>query len=99
MASQTSGGLVKFSVALSPSLIEQLDRVAAERRVSRNNVLNYVAELGIAQYDQDEAARRRGHGELFDRAAHLCRSVSDADLEGELERRRRMHAGETETAA
>lgn len=47
--STTTGGLLKFSVALPPELVAELDEIAREQHSSRNAALRQLVDLGMEQ--------------------------------------------------
>ncbi len=59
MTSLTSGGLVKFSVAIDPMLLEQVERIARGRRSTRNSAFNYLVERGIQIEEAEQAELER----------------------------------------
>ena len=60
MPSRTSGGLVKFSVAITPALKAELQAIANERHLSVNAVIVDFIERGKAEWlDEQEYLRER----------------------------------------
>lgn len=46
----TRGGLIKTSLQFSPGLIEEMDRIAAERGLSRSAVASELLRSGLQNY-------------------------------------------------
>lgn len=58
----TRGGMVRTSLTFTPGLLEQIDRAALARRLSRSG---YVSEMVLKGMEAErmEAARERAHRE------------------------------------
>lgn len=61
--SKTSGGLVKFSVALDEELVGTLDRLAEERGpgTKRSDVIRDALRLGASEYRRQTTMLRSLH--------------------------------------
>ncbi len=90
MTSRTSGGLIKFSVALLPDLLARVGQVAKQRLTNRNSTFNELVRRGLANWDlEQEILRRRGEGlgAMVEVVRAICQPLTDEELEQELRRR------------
>lgn len=58
VTSVTTGGLLKVGVVLPPEQVDRLDQLAAERQVSRSDMLRTVIRFGLERVDQLSADQR-----------------------------------------
>lgn len=59
MASRTSGGLIKFSIALSEPLLREIERIKAESpRRKRSPLIEELLWRGVRDYDREQELLR-----------------------------------------
>lgn len=56
--STTRGGMVKTSLTFAPGLLDQIDRRANARRLSRSGYVSEMVEKGMEQEREEEAQKR-----------------------------------------
>lgn len=102
MTSRTSGGLIKFSVALLPDLLARVAQVAKQRLTNRNSAFNELVRRGLDSRDlEQELLRRRGEGLLamVEVVRAICQPLTDGELEQELRRRQSANTAANSSAA
>ncbi len=78
MTSKTGGGLTKISTAWEPELLKQAERIAARRRASRNNTLNYLVSRGIEADEAEQAELERLRRDKLPQRATEANAAEDA---------------------
>ncbi|MGE5619068.1 MAG: hypothetical protein ACM3US_07395 [Sphingomonadaceae bacterium] len=70
MTSRSSGGLIKFSIALPERLLRDVERIAAnEPGMKRNGAIIALLTRGVESYDRDQEILRRHRAESQQDAA------------------------------
>ena len=60
MVSRTSGGLIKFSIALTEELLREIERIKAEQpRRKRSPLIEELLWRGLRDYEREQELLRR----------------------------------------